>query len=383
MKERGQALLLLLTLLIFVGASSVFTFLSPSDGGLRQDNRTTGIMAEAKEALIGYAASSATSPGRLPCPDMNNDGVAEAPDSSGCPSGNVGRLPWRTLGLRDLRDASGERLWYAPSPVFTRNSSACCFDNDTKGDLTVYRDKATTVITSEAVAIIFAPGPALPGQLRDAGGANNPVNYLDVTDGVNNASLPAFISAQNSDRLPQSPPPSPFNDRLIVIDTANLWTAVEMRIAREMIALLSAYRAASACNCYPWAANDFDDDSVTGNENGMVPIENAAPENWSSLGITVPGYMIGVNEWGKRFFYTVAGSETASHTSGTITLDGVGKSLVVITPGPAGASRPSLNMADYIDDSENRDNGVVFITPSSTAYARDRVYTCPGTPGIC
>ena len=93
--------------------------------------------------------------------------------------------------------------------------------------------------------------------------------------------------------------------------------------------------------------------------------------------------MIGSDEWGKRFFYTVAPSETAYHNSGSLTVDGVNKDLVLITPGPAGASRPSTNMADYIEDSENRDNGVVFVTPSSTAYARDRIYSCPGTPGIC
>ncbi len=384
MRERGQILLFTLTLLLFVGAASFFTLVSPASGRLKQEERTTGILTEAKEALIGYAASSATRPGQLPCPDMNNDGIAEARDSSGCPSGNVGRLPWKTLGLGDIRDAAGERLWYAASPVFTLNYTACCLDVDTKGNLTVYQDKVTNLITSEAVAVIFAPGPALPGQLRDSTNANNPANYLDTTDGISNASLPAFIAAQNSDTLPQSPTPSPFNDRLVIIDTATLWTVVEKRIAREMLVLLKRYRDTSACNCYPWAANDFDDDSVTGNENGMVPIENALPETWSSLGITVPSYMIGSDEWGKRFFYTVAGNQTEYHTANTLTVDGVAnKDLVVITPGPAGASRPSTNMADYIEDSENRDNGVVFVTPSSTSYARDRIYMCPGTPGIC
>jgi len=386
MRQRGQALLFTLTLLMLLGVSSFFVFLSPSSARLRQEERTTGILMAAKEALIGYAAASATRPGQLPCPDMNNDGFAEAADTglNGCPSGNVGRLPWRTLGLEDMREGAGERLWYAVAPDFARNSTGCCFDVDTKGTLTVYQDSTANVMTSQAVAVIFAPGATLPAQLRDGANANNPANYLDTTAGVSNAAISSFISAASWDTLPPSPPPSPFNDRLVIIDTAQLWTVVEKRIAREMLALLKRYRDTSACNCYPWAANDFDDDSVTGRESGMVPIENALPETWSSLGITVPSYMIGSNEWGKRFFYTVAANQTEYHTAGTLTADGVAnKDLVVITPGPAGASRPSTNLSDYIEDAENRDHGVIFVTPLSTEYARDRIYICPGAPGIC
>lgn len=39
---------------------------------LKDDERTAQIMAVAKDALIGFAASSATRPGQLPCPDTNN-----------------------------------------------------------------------------------------------------------------------------------------------------------------------------------------------------------------------------------------------------------------------------------------------------------------------
>jgi hypothetical protein len=31
--------------------------------------------------------------------------------------------------------------------------------------------------------------------------------------------------------------------------------------------------------------------------------------------------------------------------------------------------------ANYVDDSDNFDMGVIFFTPWSTAYARDRLYT--------
>lgn len=368
LRQRGQALLGLLMLLGIVATAFIYNLIDPAEASARRQARTEVTLREARDALIGRAASDANRPGSLPCPDTDNDGVAELFAGVDCPS-YIGRLPWRTLGLPDLRDESGERLWYVLSPVFRDNSAAGMLDNDTKGNLTFYRDSTATTLTTEAVAFIFAPGPSVPGQIRSAANTNNPAHYLDTTGGVNNAiAAGPFISAQTS---------STFNDRLLVIDTAHLWTVVEVRVAREMLALLSAYRAASSCACYPWASNNFDDDSVTGREDGMVPIENALPETWSSLGITVPSYMIGSNEWGKRIFYTVAPIETASHSAGTLTVDGVSKNLVLITPGPAGASRPSFNLADYIDDAENNDGGVVFDPPSSTAYARDRLYTLP------
>ena len=88
--------------------------------------------------------------------------------------------------------------------------------------------------------------------------------------------------------------------------------------------------------------------------------------------------MIGSNIWGKKFYYAVAPIDTEFHTAGTLTVDGVaGKRLVLITTGPAGASRPSSNITDYVDDLENRNNDNIFQTPSSTAYARDRIYTIP------
>lgn len=368
-RQRGQALLGLLVLLGIAFSVFVYNMVDPAQASARRQARTETTLREARDALIGRAASDANRPGSLPCPDIDDDGVAELFAGVDCPS-YIGRLPWRTLGLTDPRDDSGERLWYALSPVFRDNSAAGMLDVDTKGNLTVYQDSAATALTTEAVAVIFAPGPSVPGQLRNAANANNPAHYLDTKGGVNNAiAAGPLISAQTS---------STFNDRLLVITTASLMPVVEMRVAREMLALLLAYRAASSCTCYPWASNNFDDDSVTGDTRGMTPIENALPEDWGSGGIpSVPSWMIGSDEWGKRFYYAVAPSETADHDPGTLTVDGVSKNLVLITPGPAGASRPSTSLSDYLEDAENRDNDDVFQTPSSTAYARDRIYTLP------
>jgi hypothetical protein len=62
--------------------------------------------------------------------------------------------------------------------------------------------------------------------------------------------------------------------------------------------------------------------------------------------------------------------------------------VVLVMTGPAGASRPlggigsgicdQPQWAAYLEDSENNDlSNDNFVRPSSTAYARDRLYTIP------
>ena len=137
----------------------------------------------------------------------------------------LGRLPWRTLGLPDLRDSSGERLWYAVSRDFAKNPSClpnCPLNSDTLGQLTV----TGIAPVSNAVAIIFAPGPVLGAQVRSAAGQNTASNYLEGENA--NGNNPTFTTQASS---------TTFNDRLLAITNADLMPVVEQRVAREMIAI--------------------------------------------------------------------------------------------------------------------------------------------------
>lgn len=404
----------------------IYGFLPTSEIQLRNDRLTAEITARAKEALIGRAASSATRPGQLPCPDTNNDGVAEAADTNGCPSGNIGRLPWITLGIGDLRDAAGERLWYAVSTRFTRNppctlttpasSHSCYLNSDTRGNLTVSQDLAAQVITSEAVAVIFAPGATVPGQIRSAANVNNPVHYLDTADGVNNAIAGGpFISAIAS---------STFNDKLFVLTTSQLMPVVEMRVAREVLKLLEAYRTATGVlgynggtGVYPWTDCADGDSDIPYENRNRIPwhISSASPTgvtypvDWGSGGTPSLPAWFRDNYWQWVIFYAVGrGSLDSGESCSTcevgqtfLQVNGVwDKRVLIIMTGPAGtgpggAARPavlpgssgtcdSTHWQMYLDDSENYSGGNDrYITPSSTEYARDRLYACPGTPGIC
>ena len=414
-KEGGQILLGLLVLLGIALSVFVYNVIDPAEASARRAAHTETTLREARDALVGRAASDANRPGSLPCPDINNDGILTLGvdyGAGGVCTSLIGRLPWRTLGLPDLRDDAGERLWYALSDLFSDNAGTGPINSDTRGNITVYQDSASPAskITSEAVAIIFAPGPVVAGQIRDPTNANNPANYLDTADGVNNATptanppiapLPSFIVVA----APSSyNPPLTFNDKALVVTTADLIPVVEQRVARELRTLLMSYRSASTgtsprCNCYTWADEDFTNEGDNDAYRGWLPLGEGDPHIWGpppadysttpvNLGIDIPAWLTN-NDWWKVIYYAVAPDQTQYKTGGTLTVDGAaGTQVVLITPGPPpeGVSRPvnspSANpaayWAEYLKDGENSDHSNnSYVTPSSTAYARNRLYTIP------
>ncbi|HTP97527.1 MAG TPA: hypothetical protein VMK05_16870, partial [Burkholderiales bacterium] len=185
-REQGQAFLATVLLVGLAAAAVVYALASPNNVTLDSDKKTMNALAQARDALIGRAAADGSIPGSLPCPDLltnngtsnvPNDGVADLLAGNDCPS-YVGRLPWRTLGLPDLRDGYGERLWYALSRNFRDDSSASPLNSDSAGQLTI-QDGAGNTLASNVIAIVFAAGPPIGTQVRDAANQNNVANYLE------------------------------------------------------------------------------------------------------------------------------------------------------------------------------------------------------------
>ncbi len=230
--ERGAAFLLaILALLAGIGVALAVD-LTAHAGASRRERASERALAQAREALIAYATdrpmSREVGPGYLPCPDLDGDGWAEA--TCGSQSGDTGQaqrlglLPWKTLGLPDLRDGYGERLWYAVSSKYKGllncAVSRACLDMtpDTALGTISVRDASGKLLhdgtiaeahradAGGALAVVIAPGPVLsrleasgsPSEQRrqcpsgecDAAGrcltdppqratACNPVNYLD------------------------------------------------------------------------------------------------------------------------------------------------------------------------------------------------------------
>lgn len=398
--QRGQVALGVLAILGIGFGAALYVFISPANSTIQRNKITAAILVQAKDALIGYATSDNNRPGSLPCPDLltnnpafnnvPNDGSADQFSGLDCPS-YVGRLPWKTLGLPDLRDSDGERLWYAVSREFARNPScgaSCPLNSDISGELTILG----TAPASNVVAIVFSAGPVVGSQARDGPpNQNNAANYLECSN-EDNDTVYASSAANCS-----------FNDKLLPITGEALMSVVEMRVLRTMRAALAAY-AATPGNGYPFA-NPYSDN--TNYEcaylqiEGRFPVKIKTPPSsgcllYADWGPELPAWF-GSNRWQTVSYYSVdpckVGSVAAAGgaiVSGLNTLcalgipprvDGAAKDAVVLVgssalaavagqiPRPCGARSACLENPNL--------SGNAFVTPTRSSTNNDRLVSVP------
>ena len=389
------------------------TGLNRSTASMAQERaqKTSIALAQAKEALIAYAVTFADDPGHtgnpvpgfLPCPELAGTPGSEGVEASGCGSGTsrfisqIGRLPWRSLGLEAIKDGSGECLWYAvsgsyknsPTSVITTSTATSSMMNwDTNGQFAVMAANGTTYLAgaaadNRAVAVIFAPGEAVSGQnrtpdanARTCGGNYSATAYLDqITAGgtsFNNGAVSAianaittFIAGDHSNT---------FNDRLVYITRADIWSAIKKRSDFQNNLRALTRRAAECIAMYgtennagpsdkrlPWAGNPsitnyavnsrFRD--VSGNLSGRLPyrVSVSVPAT-SSNSVATPFYLLSnasqcayglspVNEqvwydnWKEHLFYAIANNfrPTAAPGAGCgtcLTINGTGSYAAVV-----------------------------------------------------
>lgn len=306
--QRGAALLVTMLLLGLISITALLAFARGAESEADKERRTSQALVLAKEALIGFASGVSLTgterPGDLPCPDRDDDGSAEL--SCNNQAERLGRLPWKTLGLPDLRDGDGERLWYAVSDNFKNNtrtacpshSDAGCLNSNTRGTLTL-RDASGAIVHDATnvnpvthngvVAVVIAPGAVLtredspgPPQDRSSAGVLNPVNYLDVqpaggednadfVDGSVNGFIAGPVVGANGKVI--------INDRILAIGINDILPVLERRVVQEVARCLRDYAAANGQK-YPWAAdmlqsglnNNYRDDAAGSAQSyGRIP----------------------------------------------------------------------------------------------------------------
>ena len=247
--QRGAALIVFLTVLVVGSAWFTIGALAKATASTAsRDIRAGQALQAAKAALLGYAAQYAARtdhnvPGRLPCPELltsigtSSEGVAAASCSN--LTAEIGRLPWKTLGVDRIVDGAGEPLWYVLSPGFRQSP----VNFDTPGQLTLDGSP------NAAVALIIAPGAALNTQLdtdtppagcskRNQGGSRGtaPLDALDFVECGN--ATGGYVTAGTSKWL---------NDRVLAV-TAAEWAdaiagSVADRLQRQVAPALEDWRA--------------------------------------------------------------------------------------------------------------------------------------------
>jgi hypothetical protein len=384
-KQRGAALMVMLVIMVIGVATILVSVLRSSSLQIERDKSTADALAKARNALIGRAVSDNTIPGSLPCPDTNDDGIAELLSGNDCPS-YIGRLPWKTLGLPELRDGNGEHLWYALSPAFRDDNSAQPLNSNTKGTILVYKADGATLQTQpgySAVAVIFAPGSPVGSQSRgSAAEQNDPANYLDSANSRNNASP---IGTSNPGPFIAGAKTDTFNDQLLIITTQDLIPLIEKRVAGEVKKALTSYYTANGY--YPWpddmtASADYDSNAAL--NQGWLPYHTAPGSIPEWCCTAFPAWFYN-NQWYTLIYYSVAEYYSPDPydfgcSSCKLSVDGTGGVRVLFfMPGtPIGTLTRSLTyLPDYLEDSINNNHpggNDSYITPTSKAFDRDRLY---------
>ena len=308
--QRGAVLLTALTVTLLAGTSVLLARLeSTSAPRAREAAVTARALAHAKRAIIGWSVGAGLTgggvehtPGVLPFPDRNTDakgydGKADCVTSWLSDRHLIGRLAWagetspcpaRALGV-ELRDGSGEPLWYAVSRNLVHHRGGSLPDPPINPGLLdgtpAYPwirliDANGGVVNGsdgdplEIATVIIAPGPPLAGQTR-TGAAPGAAHYLDAVtvNGVtyDNADSDGCRDAVTGARAYTDCPgrtgeefilypdsrntgidTDSFNDRIAYVTAGELLRAAEARALGAMAVVLERYRTSHAV--YPWMA---------------------------------------------------------------------------------------------------------------------------------
>lgn len=281
-RQRGVALLIIALILSLATVGFFISRFSARNIEQEQAAETTASLAEAKAALLGFAASFQSSEtgragryGFLPCPEIELTFGFEGSASSPCGvtyANSIGRLPWRSLRSAPLQDGTKECLWYAVSGSYKNSGTSTpeMLNADTPGQFEILGQDgirlAGTSPENRAVAVIFSVGSVVGGQNRTPSpstsscpGNYTAADYLETLDDVNNA----FVNASRDrvDRFIVGNGNSRFNDRMVFITQAEIFGKLttrkdflgKMEMLSEKIATCLANFARNPSDL-PWAA---------------------------------------------------------------------------------------------------------------------------------
>lgn len=360
-KQRGFALLIFVAFLATAAATVTVKALNNAgqNSQIARDRITAAALAQAKEALIGYAITYGdTHPGNvhgyLPCPDTSGTDIGgEGAAAGSCGAKNIssiGKLPWKTLDLPPLRSGDNECLWYAVSGTYKYNNKTDLLNWDTNGQLQVYASDGTTLLTpagNQAAAVIFAPGTASSGQNRSGttapvcGGNYTASNYLDndTVHNINNATISSIANAVTqfiAGPVNNTSGNVIVNERLIVITKDDIFNAMlhradfidparnPLRIMTQKAAECLAYygnrnSAGSSDKRIPWASaislGSYDSDTsyndIDGRLYGRLPYRVNTSDQKTLNAIASPYYQLqsnGINcrppasDWTNKYY---------------------------------------------------------------------------------
>lgn len=309
-RQNGAALLVMLVILITGGAYLLMNQLNRATQRIENDQQTVKALAQAKEALIGWAVSrlDPSWPGMLPHPDRNTDAPDYYDGMSDCLTGMIVGTPQLLLGKIprvgteppcsgpqtplsiDSVDAAGEVLWYAVSRNLVRGSAIAPINPNlllaatpTYPWLTV-RNSSGGVLSNRVAFLVIAPGAVVGAQNRTGLGPG-PIQFLDnytvplsgITysntdfDGAydDGAACERLTTPRFCEDFIQGDPTdtsNSFNDRLLFVTIDELMPLIEQRVALEVGQALRNFGLLPSAAALGYLGNDC------GSTEGFLPL---------------------------------------------------------------------------------------------------------------
>ncbi|HYN53694.1 MAG TPA: hypothetical protein VES38_03205 [Methylotenera sp.] len=371
--QKGLTLIILVLLLIIVGSATYIAQLNANNIQAMRAEKTAKALMEAKKALLGYAVTvnlkvlasdpcpiACRRPGDLPCPDTNSDG--EADTSCDDAEERLGRLPWKTLGLGDLRDGNGDRLWYAVSNNFKNNPKVMPLNNNSLGTIHITDFgglvSANATGSTGAVAVIFSTGTPLTRQdgiqqIRSDTNANIASHYLDNALGEDNADfLDSTANGFVKGVVRDAAGDIILNDQLLVISQKDIFNAIDTKVLKEVKLALTTFYI--AYNYYPMPAsfadtNCLDTTTVAACNSGLLNEGRIPATGWvatSILRAESNNNWFQQNEWREHVYYAVSPACTlplfpnCTGIGTALTLNGAvngatSKNMILLMAGPS------------------------------------------------
>ena len=384
--QSGAALLIFILILLLATSYTFFGGFSKSRFDNERQATSTDALEQAKDALIGYAATyrdtHATQVfGYLPCPDQTGNGAATTPCNNH-DEVSIGLLPYKDLGLPALRDSNGECLWYAVSgghknnPKSTEAFPLGTMNADAVGHIKITDLNGNPIATPSdsdggTVAVVFSPGPP-------RGGAPNrtPINtecsadptlvsaYLDGGyAAANTASVtsPLTITAGKSHNITN-------NDLLTWITPRDIFfrtVRLRMDYRNQINSLLSNLQAALQSASLPTPESIFGVVSPPDKNTGRLPLGYYLDTN-SPLGY--------FSQFRDQILYAVCNPATRCFTVNGATCTGV---MIYGGDRAIGQSRATdtdrNNPSNYLEAS----NLIAFTTAGAKSFSGNTDYLVP------
>ncbi|WP_338761209.1 hypothetical protein [Massilia sp. METH4] len=223
-RQRGSALLVLLAIGSLGFAAVLIGAFGRSDVERQRERRTQAILAQASDALVGFASTH----GRLPRPAISATDGRERPERCAGEADCSGFLPWVTLGVEGA-DSWGKRLRYSVTPAYTvtpvlRLSAVATkriLTRDGAGNLRYEAGQDQCLIYAQCLpAVVYSQGRANLGTstagLPQANAARNNVDEI-----ANDIGVAEFVRRPAS--ADPGTPGGPFDDLLIGIPLTPLY----------------------------------------------------------------------------------------------------------------------------------------------------------------